>query len=281
MKRLMAWMRDFFGMLYSPSLKVKIVLALIPFALTAVVWQTKMKERQAINPDDKTLPSIGQMYDAVKGYVTKRDMRTKELIAVRDAVSSLKRVVYGTAIASCLALVLGVLMGVFPWFRAMMIPFVVSLSNIIPPSITIILMVMFGIDDGFKIALICFGLTFLMARDACNAVIELPQEQKIKMLTLGGGSLAYTFYVVVPQFFPRFLKTVQVYLGPAWVYVLTSEQIVADAGLAYRIQTLKRAFDVPLIIPLVILIALIASLLGALIGVVNKIAFPWYFEVKR
>src|SRR3989339_779273 len=164
MKRLMAWMHDFFGMLYSPSLQAKIVLGVIPFVVLGLVYQSAMLDRKAEKPDDRMLPSVNQMYDEVAKYVVDRDMRTKQLTFLTDALSSLKRVCYGVVIGSALALVVGLLAGVFPWFRAMIMPIVIFFSTIIPVSVLAMLMLVFGTDEIFKIALVCFGITFLMIR---------------------------------------------------------------------------------------------------------------------
>jgi len=281
MKRLMAWMRDFFGMLYSPSLQAKIVLGVIPFVVLGLVYQSAMLDRKAEKPDDRMLPSVNQMYDEVAKYVVDRDMRTKQLTFLTDALSSLKRVCYGVVIGSALALVVGLLAGVFPWFRAMIMPIVIFFSTIIPVSVLAMLMLVFGTDEIFKIALVCFGITFLMIRDASATVQSLPAEQKIKMLTLGGKSLSYIFYIVIPQILPRFIETVSLYLGPAWGYVLVAEMMKADSGLAYRILLVKRSMNMPLIIPIVLLITAIAYVLYLGLRLLNKAAFPWYFEVKR
>lgn len=281
MKRLMTKLREFLGLLYVPNLATKIILGIIPFVVLGAVYSSAMQERKAKNPDDRMLPSVHQMYSEVAKYVTDRDMRTRELTFAVDTLSSLKRVCYGVLVGATAALFIGLFVGVFPWFRVMMMPIVVFFSNIIPPSIIAILMIVFGSDEFFKIAFISFGIMFLMIRDVSATVQGLPEEQKIKLLTLGGKSFSYIVFIVVPQILPRFINTIRVYLGPAWVYVLTTEMLKAENGLAYRILLVKRSMNMPLIIPIVLWITLIASMIVVLLGAINKKLFPWYGKEKK
>ena len=64
----------FFGVHASPSPGMRWVLALAPFVLLIAVYLTASHFRLKDNPDDKILPSVAQMADAVERLAFKPDV---------------------------------------------------------------------------------------------------------------------------------------------------------------------------------------------------------------
>ena len=78
----------FFGIRAAPSPRMRWVLALAPFAILIAVYLVASHLRLAANPDDKILPSLPQMADAVERLAFEPDPRSGEYVMVRDTLSS-------------------------------------------------------------------------------------------------------------------------------------------------------------------------------------------------
>ncbi|MBI5077094.1 ABC transporter permease subunit [Candidatus Falkowbacteria bacterium] len=282
--------REFFSIHYSPSTAVKIVLALLPFLISAGVYYKFASERHAINPDDKLLPLPGQMLDEIKRYAFQRENEelfkgseepvSKEdlgdILFLKDTLASLKRLVIGTSISAISALLVGLLMGMFPWFRSFGRPFVTFLSIVPPLSILPIIFIVFGVEEMAKIMLIIIGTSFLMSRDI-NLVIEaIPREQIVKALTLGANSFQIIWKIIIPQIMPRFLEMTRIYLSPAWLFLIAAEAIASQDGLAYRIFLARRYMNMAQIIPIVLWITFIGFIMNYLLKVFIRWRYPWY-----
>ena len=50
----------------APSRIGRLMLALLPFVLIATIYVVASAERRAVNPDDKLLPPVSEMADAVR-----------------------------------------------------------------------------------------------------------------------------------------------------------------------------------------------------------------------
>ena len=71
----------------------------------------------------------------------------------------------GVAIAATIGLVLGLLIGLLPYVRATLAPFVAVLSMIPPLALLPILFIVFGLGEVSKVVLIVIGITPFLIRD--------------------------------------------------------------------------------------------------------------------
>jgi NitT/TauT family transport system permease protein len=110
----------------------RFMLAALPFVLLALTYLIGSALRLAENPGDKLLPSLAAMGRMIEVMAFTPDRRTGDYLLWTDTAASLFRLWAGLAIATLIALVLGLLNGVLPVARAMLAPFVAFLS-MVPP----------------------------------------------------------------------------------------------------------------------------------------------------
>ena len=98
------------------------LLALLPFILLALVYVVASSARLADNPDDRLLPSVAQMLDAIARMAFTEDARTGSVLLWSDTLASLTRMALGIAVAALAGLGLGIASGAFPMLRATLSP---------------------------------------------------------------------------------------------------------------------------------------------------------------
>src|SRR6056297_1160016 len=98
------------------------LLGLLPFLLIMLVYSLASQERLAENPNDKLLPGLEQMTAAVERMAFQEDRRSGDYLMWVDTVASLERLGMGIGIAAMMALIVGILNGTLPLFRANMAP---------------------------------------------------------------------------------------------------------------------------------------------------------------
>ena len=241
-----------------PGAMPAFVLGLIPFALLIIVYAMASQERLAENPNDKLLPGIEQMAAAVDRMAFKEDRRSGDYLMWVDTLASLERLGLGVGVAALLALLVGILNGVLPVVRASLAPLVSAASMIPPLAILPILFIVFGLGELSKVMLIVIGTAPIMMRDVAQRVRELPQEQFIKIQTLGANSWQMVTRMVLPQILPRLIDAVRLSLGPAWLFLIAAEAIASTEGLGYRIFLVRRYLAMDVILPYVIWITVLA-----------------------
>ena len=194
--------------------------AAMPFVLALVVYVAASGVRLAENPDDKLLPSLATIGDAIERVAFTPDRRTGDYILWTDTAASLQRLLIGVAVAAVVGLAVGVPNGLLPWFGAFWSPWVRAMSMIPPLAILPILFIVFGIGELAKVMLIVLGTAPFLMRDIEQRVRELPREQLVKAQTLDGTTWQIAVRVVLPQVLPRLVDGVRLSLGSAWLFLI-------------------------------------------------------------
>jgi len=271
---------SFWGIHARPGSHLRWLLALIPFVVLALGYSYASHLRHQVNPDDKVLPTVGQMASAVNRMAFQVDVRSGERLMIRDTRSSLKRLALGVLIAASLGLLIGLNIGLFPGMNAGASPFLTFLSMVPPLAILPMLFITLGVDEVAKIALITIGVFPMIARDMADTVARLPREQITKSLTLGASQLALAYRIILPQIWPRLIDSVRLSLGAAWLFLIASEAIASDDGLGYRIFLVRRYLAMDVIIPYVLWITALGFGIDSLLKGLLRWIFPWYVAVK-
>ena len=257
------------------------LLALLPFALILLMYVMGSAQRRAENPSDKVLPPISEMASAVHRVAFEEDKRTGQYLFWTDTGASMKRLAIGLSIATAVALVLGLLIGLLPVGNAMFSPMTTVLSMIPPMAILPILFIVFGLDELSKVMLIIIGVTPCLVRDLSFTVSSLPREQLVKVQSLGASTWQALIRVALPQAMPRLIESLRLSLGPAFLFLISAEAISADSGLGYRIFLLRRYLAMDTILPYVAWITLLAFLMDFALAQVSRRAFPWAHNQER
>jgi NitT/TauT family transport system permease protein len=148
--------------------------------------------------------------------------------------------------------------------------------SVVPPlAVLPILFIVFGLGEVAKVTLIVIGVTPFMVRDLSMSVASLPREQLVKAQTLGASTWQIVTRVVLPQTLPRLVSALRLSLGPAWLFLISSEAIAATEGLGYRIFLVRRYLAMDVILPYVAWITILAFLLDWLLRVLSRRAFHW------
>lgn len=258
-----------------PSRAGQLLLAGLPFLLLAAVYLVASDARLAENANDKLLPSLASFADAIERLAFEPDPRKGTYILWDDTFASLLRLGLGLAVATGIGLVAGVAIGLLPLARAAFAPVVAVLSMVPPLAVLPILFIVFGLGELAKVTLIVIGVTPFMVRDLSMSVATLPREQLVKAQTLGASTWQIATRVVLPQTLPRLVGALRLSLGPAWLFLISSEAIAATEGLGYRIFLVRRYLAMDVILPYVAWITLLAFLVDWLLRVLARRAFAW------
>jgi NitT/TauT family transport system permease protein len=265
----------------APRRGSRVLLALLPFVLIALLYVVGSAQRRAANPNDKLLPPVSEMVDAVKRSAFKPDRRTGEFVLWVDTGASLRRLAIGLGIATAAGLAFGLAIGVLPLVGATLAPLVGVLSMIPPMAVLPILFIVFGLGEVSKVVLIVFGVAPFLIRDMALAISNLPAEQLVKAQTLGASTWQVAIRVVLPQIMPRLIEAVRLSIGPAFLFLISAEAIAAENGLGYRIFLLRRYLAMDTILPYVAWITLLAFALDWALARIARRGFAFAYVTER
>jgi NitT/TauT family transport system permease protein len=215
------------------------------------------------------------MADAIPRYALQEDPRTGGWLLWDDTWASLRRLLLGMAVATLLALVLGIGLGAIPLVSATLSPAVAVMSMVPPLAILPVLFIVFGLDELSKVMLIVIGIAPVMTRDLEQRAREIPLEWLIKAQTLGANTWTLILRVVLPQLMPRLFIALRLALGSAWLFLI-AEAIASTDGLGYRIFLVRRYLAMDVILPYVAWITLLAWTMDMALKKLTTALFPWH-----
>ncbi len=258
------------------SLRASWLLAALPFVMLLAVYFYASHLRLEENPQDKLLPSLAQMGEAMARLALHPDPQSEQYVFWQDTLASLLRLAVGVSLAALCGLLAGLNMGLLPRVRALFSPFVTVVSMIPPLAVLPIIFIVFGVDELAKVVLIFIGVFPVITRDIYLATERVPREQITKALTLGATQMAVIYRIVLPQILPRLIDAARLSLGAAWLFLIASEAIAATDGLGYRIFLVRRYLAMDIILPYVMWVTLLGFLMDLGLKHLVQRRFHWY-----
>jgi NitT/TauT family transport system permease protein len=252
-----------------------VVLSSLPFILIVCAYLFYSHARLQENPGDKLLPAPATIAATIHQYALEEDERSGDYLWWTDTLASLVRLLTALAISAAAGLLLGLAIGVIPYLRATLAPFVAAVSLIPPLAILPILFIVAGLGELAKVVLIIIGVAPIIVRDLALRAGELPTEQIIKAQTLGASTWQLAIRVVLPQLWPRLIDALRLTLGSAWLFLIAAEAIASTEGLGYRIFLVRRYLAMDVILPYVAWITLLAFTMDWMLRILRSKAFGW------
>jgi NitT/TauT family transport system permease protein len=260
-----------------PARGSRIILAIVPLFLIAMIYVIGSAERRAENPDDKLLPSVTEMVETVQRLALQPDRRSGEYVLWSDTAASMKRLGLGLGLSTLIGLAFGLSIGLLPVMSATFGTLVAVLSMVPPMAVLPILFIVFGLGELSKVVLIVIGVAPFLIRDLSLTVGHIPREQMIKAQTLGASTWQVAIRVVLPQIMPRLIEAVRLSIGPAFLFLIAAEAIASDVGLGYRIFLVRRYLAMDVILPYVAWITLLSYVIDRALGALARKSFPWAY----
>ncbi len=185
------------------------------------------------------------------------------------------RVLAAMAIGTVLAVPAGLVIGRSPRLDAVVAP-IVFVTYPIPKVVFLpVLLVLLGLGDLSKIALIgiiVFFQILVTARDAAKAV---PEASVLSVRSLGASSGQIFRHVVFPASLPEVFTALRIGTGTAIAVLFLAESIAGTSGLGWYIVDAWGRIDYPAMFAGIIAMALLGVVLYEGLDAVERWATRW------
>ena len=259
------------------------------FVVCALLYVHTSTVRHRQNAEDRIVPNAQQLRAGLHAsvlepaeeddYVAPENAskweRFRHSMIWKDTFASGRR--FGISMLLFLpAILLALHIGLYPYFNAGLLRFVLFFDKIVALSLLPILFIVFGIDELSKIALIFIGVAPTLILDTIQMVKAVPQEQIVKAFTLGANNFDVAYRVVLRQISPQIINSLRLNLKPMMLFLFAGEMIAASDGLAYRIAIMRRHMGMDIILPYVLWVAVLLFALDLSLRLLNRRVNPWF-----
>jgi NitT/TauT family transport system permease protein len=229
------------------------------------------------NPDDRTIPLWSQIVEGVVKASTPADTARGEIWLVEDTKATFGRLFGGLAVGVLASIVLGMLMGTFTPVEAFLLPPLKFLAKIPPTALMAIFFVLAGIGFSMYVAMIAFGVLPTLTQSIyLSAKRDVPDELVFKSYTLGASHVEVIWNVIFRQVLPDVIESIRLQIGPAMVYLIAAEMLVASVGIGYRIRLEQRLLNMSVVYYYVFVLGAFGFVIDYALRLLVRKACPWY-----
>ncbi|MGH3424797.1 MAG: ABC transporter permease [Nocardioidaceae bacterium] len=250
--------------------RIGYVLAL-PVVLLAIWWAA------TVDSTNFYVPKPFELYDTfVRVWVGER--------FADDVVPSVTRFLVGVAIAIVLGIVVGLFVGSVRWLRSLTEPIFEFFRAVPPPVLVPVLMLLVGINDQMKVAVIVSGSIWPILLNTVEGVRAVDPVLNDTCRTYRITGSARFRYLVLRSASPQIMAGVRQSLSIGLILMVISEMFASSSGLGFTIVQFQRSFAVPAMWSGIVLLGLIGVVMSIVFQLGERRVLRWYHgqrEVQR
>jgi len=199
-----------------------------------------------------------------------------------DAIApSLARLLAGWVGAVVVGVAVGTLLGLSATARDYLGPAISFLRAIPPPALLPLFIVLLGIGDGMKAAMIGFGAVWPVLLNTADGVASVEPLQRDTARAYRIGLVDRLLRVVLPAAAPRIFAGLRISLSIAVILMVISEMIATVDGVGFALVQAQRSFRTLDVWAAILVLGIIGFTLNAALAVVEGRALRWHRGAMR
>lgn len=205
----------------------------------------------------------------------------KEPSLWRHMGRSTARILLGFLISSIIAVPLGVMMGLFPHLRALVMPIVSFLRPLPSISWVPLAIIWLGADEVQKLAIVFMGTFSAALIYTVEATLKVDPSLIKAAENLGVSSGQMLRKVLLPAALPNIVSGLKVVMAIGWTCVISAEIVGTKEGLGALIWQSKETSDTAAVLVGMVCISGIVLALDLLTTWVERLVVPWVFVERN
>lgn len=195
---------------------------------------------------------------------------------VEHLVPSIGKFLSGYAIAVVAGVLIGLLLGLSSWVRAMADPFVQFFRSLPPPVILPIGILIFGIGATMNIFIIVFGSIWATLLNTTDGVAGLHSQVRDMARSYRLGFWQRVRKVVLPAAAPQIAAGMRTSLQISIILIVVSEMVGATSGIGYYVIKSQQSFQIVETWAGTIILGLLGFVATMLFVLIERRVLAWY-----
>jgi ABC-type nitrate/sulfonate/bicarbonate transport system permease component len=199
-----------------------------------------------------------------------------------DAIApSLARLLAGWASAVVVGIAIGTVLGLSATARDYLGPAISFLRAIPPPALLPLFIVLLGIGDGMKAAVIGFGAVWPILLNTADGVASVEPLQRDTTRAYRIGFRDELLRIILPAAAPRIFAGLRISLSIAVILMVISEMIATVDGVGFALVQAQRSFRTIDVWAAILVLGIIGFALNAALAAVEGRALRWHRGAMR
>lgn len=193
----------------------------------------------------------------------------------RNISISLYRASIGMMIGGSIGLVLGSLNGFFKSIRLFSDTSIQMLRNIPHLSLIPLIIIIFGIGEPAKIALVAIGVMFPVYINTYHGIRSVDPKLIEMAKSYGLSRWQMITKIVLPGALPSVLMGIRYALGVMWTTLIVSETISSSSGIGYMANNAQSSMDITTVVLCIIIYALLGKVSDVIVKLLESVLLEW------
>jgi ABC-type nitrate/sulfonate/bicarbonate transport system permease component len=190
-------------------------------------------------------------------------------------VPSLVRLLTGWLAAVAIGITVGTLMGLSSRLHDYLDPIAQFLRAIPPPALLPLFIVLLGIGDAMKVAMITFGVIWPIILNTIDGVRSVDSLHLDTARVFGMGRADVLFRVILPSAGPKIFAGLRVSLSIAVILMVISEMVATINGIGFTLVQAQRNFRTLDVWAGILMLGLVGYGLNAILTLVERRVLRW------
>lgn len=198
-----------------------------------------------------------------------------------DILPSLGRLFIGVVAAIVLGISAGLLIGSFKWLREFVEPALEFIRAVPPPVLVPVLMLLMGITDSMKVAVIILGCVWPVLLNTVEGVRAVDAVLSDTARVYGIKGWARVRYLVLPWASPQILSGVRITLSIGLILMVISEMFSSSSGLGFTIVMFQRMYAIPEMWSGIAVLGIIGVVIAFIFRQVERRLLRWFHGLRE
>lgn len=198
-----------------------------------------------------------------------------------DVVPSLLRLGAGYALAVAVAVLVGIPLGLSRTARRAASPIVEFLRAIPPPALLPLAIVVIGVGNSMKVAIIAFVCLWPVLLNTIDGITGMDPTLNDTTRVYGVRGLTRLRLVVLPAAAPQIFAGMRTSLSLAVILMVISEMVATVNGVGFELVQAQRSFRSLDVWATIVLLGLLGYTLNAFLGAIEGHVLSWHRGAMR
>ena len=195
---------------------------------------------------------------------------------VDSLLPSMTRLLVGWGLAVLIGVTVGTAIGLSARVRDYVDPIIQFLRAIPPPTLLVLFIVLLGIGNSMKIAMIVFGVVWPILINTADGVASVEPLQRETGRVYRIGFVQDLTRIVPPSAGPKIFAGLRVSLSIAVILMVISELYAATDGVGFQLVQAQRSFRSIDVWATIVLLGIIGYTLNAILAAVEGRMLSWH-----
>jgi ABC-type nitrate/sulfonate/bicarbonate transport system permease component len=196
-------------------------------------------------------------------------------------VPSVARLLGGWTIGSLAGIAVGLAVGASGRLRDYLDPLIHFGRAIPPPALLPLFLVLLGLGDGMKVAMIAFGIVWPVLLNTIDGVQSVDSQYLDTGRVYGATRADRLLRIMLPAAAPKIFAGLRISLSIAVILMVISEMVAATNGVGFLLIQSQRTFRMLDMWAWILLLGILGYVLNTALLVVERRVLRWHQGARR